>query len=305
MATVYVCEEHQDSTVASPKGCTVKAETDFAYKPGGTTWYGTGQATYTGGTCNPYANGDGSSATPKGEEAPADGDKTGDAQCPSGKVPGEVNGTSVCVTPGPETPTEQKTTEKTTEQKPDGTTTETTETSETTCKDGKCTTTTTRTTTTNGTSSTTTTTSTCTEGQPGCGASGGGGGSGWESSFGGTCSSGFECDGDASVCAVALAAWETRCEFKWTEEIKAVQQQLANGTFAGDLNTNGRTINLAQGFNQENPFGNGCPADVTIATGVVEISIPLSAYCSVLQAMGNVLVAFTLLVATVFVIKGL
>jgi hypothetical protein len=78
---------------------------------------------------------------------------------------------------------------------------------------------------------------------------------------------------------------------------------MAAGTFASDLPTT--NVNLATGFNQTNPFSNSCPADIPISTGLVQISIPLSNYCSVLQALGNILVALTLLGATVFVIRGI
>jgi len=151
--------------------------------------------------------------------------------CPAGKLPGEVNGVTVCVTPGAEAVTSSKetSTETATKTNPDGTTGTTEKTTTTECNDGICTTTVTEGNsgggagaviggTSSGTDGTIgggaegTTTGTVTQSQSdyctknptatGCGSKG---------SFTGNCSAGYSCSGDAIQCATAKAIYEQNC----------------------------------------------------------------------------------------------
>lgn len=231
---------------------------------------------------------------------------------PKGKCPGQINGVTVYLPCGDGVSSTPKTSTATTST-PQGTSTTTiTEETEVDCKDGECTTKTTKTTTTNGTPTTETSTSTQSKDDfcqknprsPHCGGGGGGGpgGDGEGGSFGGSCQTTFVCDGDAIACAIAKATNEARCLLTPTEEVKQVAQQMAAGTWAQNLPSQVRNVGQ---FNQDNPYGGGCPPDMSFMVAGHTVAIPLSNVCSELQMLGNLLVVLTLFTATVFVVRGL
>lgn len=102
-------------------------------------------------------------------------------------------------------------------------------------------------------------------------------------------------------CAIARAINEAKCLLTPSDEILVVAEQMKNGTFASSIPST--TVTLGE-FNQDNPFSASCPGDVPFTLMGMTASIPLSEHCSALQMLGNVLVAFTLFAATVFVIRG-
>jgi hypothetical protein len=79
---------------------------------------------------------------------------------------------------------------------------------------------------------------------------------------------------------------------------------LTNGTDTPDPKLSARIENLGN-FDQTNPLSSSCPSDATVTAGGQSFSIPLSQACGSLQVIGNLAVAFTLLGATLFVLKGL
>lgn len=152
----------------------------------------------------------------------------------SGGYWGSVNGVDTCVRkyPGDGTSTKTETEapgETKTTTNPDGSTTTTEESTKTTCEGATCTTT--KTTTTGGTNPDgtpkTPETSTTTESKPkadfcqenpqvaGCD------GTKNDGSFGGSCTGGYTCTGDAVQCAIAEHAYKTRCE----DEARRVEEQ--------------------------------------------------------------------------------
>lgn len=229
---------------------------------------------------------------------------------PEGQCPGEVNGQTVLV-PCDRTMTPGRRTTTTFEVTPDGSTRQTTTTTSdnTTCVNGVCTTQWTNTVTVTvtpsgggpGTTTQTRTTGTATESlsdycedHPQAQAC-------LDSVFSGSCQGGFTCNGDAATCAIAKAVNHAKCYLDPGTAIDAVKTQLAEGTFGASLPTSAKSVGL---FDQSNPVSSTCPGDHTLTLGGLSVAIPLSQACSYLQLMGNLLVAFTLLAATVYVVKG-
>jgi hypothetical protein len=184
------------------------------------------------------------------------------------------------------------------------------ETKNTTCNAaGSCTTTVTTTTTVNG-GAPTTSTKTTTEGKgqfcagnPGSKECGDGDGS----SFGGSCQASFVCTGDAVQCATAKAVNDQLCEFKEAFEVgddaKALANRVMEGTEVPDPKANAELVNLGA-FDQSNPWGTACPTDIAVTVWGRSTVIPLGRHCETLRLLGNLAVAMSLIVATVFVIRG-
>lgn len=306
-----------DGTYAS---CSVSGTVTAA---GGSTSSGGGYAwmdstTYTGQTCNgsEAASGTGTQTTPSTTAQCSD-----PSSCPppAGQCPGNLNGVAMWVPCGSNTTTATKTSQTT---NPDGTQNKVTTGQQTTCgQDGTCTTTTTTTTTniTNGTSSTSTTTTTQSKSaycaanasDAQCSGSGSGGGNG--SSFGGSCSTGFTCSGDAAQCAAAKATWMTHCDLQVDPNSSEVQgYQTAKAATGPGLQSDTVTLGPSS-FDQSDALGgaggSSCIADravpFTVGHTVQQIVIPFSKVCAVAGLMGNFLVAFAFLVGTGIVLSGM
>lgn len=223
---------------------------------------------------------------------------------PPGQCPGEVNGVAVYVPCSSTSSSSTKINETT-----DGSgTTQTSQSSQTTCNAaGSCTTTVTTTTTVNG-GPPSTSTSTTTQGKGEyCAENPGSRECGQESSFSGTCQSAFTCQGDPVQCATAKAVNDHLCKFNDLFEMDSATQALAqsvlDGTHVENPKDNPTVIDVGM-FDQTSPISTACPSDVPFTLSGMALSIPLSQYCSQLQLMGNILVLFTLLGATVFVFRG-
>lgn len=248
-----------------------------------------GAATFTGGTCT-YSEITG----------------TAEDTCPGG-ASGQVNGVTVCVPyDGTENTIETVGESESTSTEGD-TTTSTSTTSTTTCSNGSCTTTTNVTTNVNGGTPTTKTTTTAEPQDEFCRKNPTATQCKENGSFTGNCNSSFVCKGDAIQCATAKAANEQLCKFKDMLEMDTATRALVDKVLAGTWEKNPkdepRTENLGS-FDQSNPLSGACPGDIAISIATVSVVIPLGSFCPQLQMMGNLLVAFTLLSATVFVFRG-
>lgn len=286
------------------QGCTVSGTLEIAAGDGQGGWnVYTNSNTFTGQSCTP-------GATENPEVPDSDNDPL---LPPPGKCAGTVNGVTVFVDCETSiTPSTPRTNSRTTSTSEGETTTETTRGSTTTCVNGVCTTTTSTTVTVTvtpsggGTGTTTTSNETETETQSQgeyCEENPAAAQCGEETTFGGTCQAGaFSCSGDAVQCAAAKAVNESKCLMTAKQDVIDAVGTMAAGTYAPDPPTT--TVSVAE-FNQANPFGSSCPTNHTVSLAGASISIPLSAVCSELQMMGNLLVAFTLLAATIFVLRGL
>ncbi|MDP2818317.1 MAG: hypothetical protein Q8O29_08560 [Polaromonas sp.] len=228
------------------------------------------------------------------------------ATCAPGSFPGDVNGVQVCIPPSstvqaPKTTTSQPPAAGGTAPPLPGAPPGTVESSEqTTCAKGTCTTTTTNK---DGTgASTGTTVKTESQGEfcarspesAGCDKKS-------DSTFSGSCSGGFVGTGDALQKAVAEAVNKTKCLLDPGTALDGTVSALAAGTFGPELTNASRAIGQ---FDQSNPLGATCPADMTISVMSASVTIPFSQVCWALQALGYIAVTFTLLYSTIFVVKG-
>jgi len=216
---------------------------------------------------------------------------------------GTVNGSVVCVPKGssPEPTKSPTTTTTTTNTNGSGTTIgTTTETKATECVNGACTTTTVVTV----RDSTGTVTGTTTTTSSGSG-NGTGDGEGDESGFGGTCSAGFSCDGDAIQCAIAREQHVRNCQF-WTDQSVGLSQAEAT-TEVGKAVTEGKkdpstwvptkSIEVPSLTGGERINAGACPADASIASPLGTIVLPLAWACPYLEALGYVILFTSLMVA--------
>lgn len=243
--------------------------------------------------------------------------------CPNGS-PGTVNGVQVCVPRQPNNGVETGGTDSTTVN--DGTNTTKTENNSTTvCKDGKCTTTTvTNTTVTNNTSgsSTTSSTTSATTASQGdfcaknpsnaqCNGTGtGGDGEGEEepSQFGGACSAGFTCKGDAIQCAIAHEQHKRACRL-FDDPSPESQLYEANKGKEGNQTTDlpgNETVNVAGRIDSSDALGAGASgvADLNVTVWGKAVSLPFSMLNPYLAALGNVLLAVSFLLALRIVARG-
>jgi len=280
--------------------CNATITPDFCGSSDGVTYLCHGSGSSSGGACTP-------SPSPEQPLPPTEPVSELPSPPPPGTCPGEVNGVSVNV---PCSRTETKGTKTTTENDGAGNTTTKTENKTTSCTAaGSCSTTVTTTTSVNG--GTATTTSKTTEeskGQfcannPGSKECGDGDGS----AFGGSCDSGFQCDGDAVQCATAKAVNDHLCKleevFEMGPETRGLVDSVLDGTWTENPKDNPEQIDVGT-FNQSNPFGTSCPNDVTAQMGAFTLTIPLASMCGWLQIIGNMLVMVSLLGATLFIFRG-
>ncbi|PUA96082.1 hypothetical protein C8C99_0888 [Acidovorax sp. 107] len=237
-------------------------------------------------------------------------------KCPNGYT-GTVNGVEVCINKVPDSGADGGSSETETN---DGTETTTRRVDRSTnCEGDKCTTTTTTTTTrrnnSTGATTTTTTTSTSTTSKPGfcqenpssklCkdGKEDG-------SSFGGSCSGGFTCEGDAIQCAMAQEQHRRACKLfddKDSPEYKLYDaEKNKTGKVTGTLEGN-RTVNIGTTLSTTDQFlggGGTCPADDVIDLGDGQtFAIPYSKLCPFLAMLGNVLLIVASISSVFIIIK--
>lgn len=133
-----------------------------------------------------------------------------------------------------------------------------------------------------------------------------------EGRFGGACSSGFTCDGDAVQCALAKEVHRSSCEWEKVDPITRSVGEAAIATNGearpfGHPGANAETSSVAfsSRIDQTDRLpGGGCPVDVAF-TGAFGRSfvIPFSSMCSKLQLIGQLAVAVSMLAAAFIVFK--
>ncbi len=133
-------------------------------------------------------------------------------------------------------------------------------------------------------------------------------GTGSEGMFGGSCSAGFICEGDAVQCAMAKKQHESLCALMEnpTGESQLYDAEKAKtGNVTGD-NPNNGTVAIGAGlFDYSSALGGGsCIPDKTITVMGQSISIPFSTVCPWLLVLGNLLVAVSSLVAMRIITRG-
>jgi len=267
-------------------------------------------AKFTGATCTGTDAVSSSSGTPTaapGQPATA---------VPPGKCPGTVNGVEVLVTCDRTTQTTGSTSSGTTTNSTgSGTSTTSTTTStgvtssttKTECTAVSCTTTVTTTSTSPaGVTGTTTTEKTepkekfCTENpkSPMC----------ITSSFGGACSSGFTCDGDAVQCAIAKETYRFNCSLEPSQSV--LDDYNAKKNKSGNQVTQTVVEISSASFNQDNLLGVSatCVADkplsMTVAGKSFSVTLPFSKVCPYLEYLGYLNLALTFILSARIIGRG-
>lgn len=322
----FTCDNSADN-----RGCTV-VET---YKGGAATPMGymaTVVEAYIGKPCQ----GQGTGMADQTENNPPEDDRPDDAAkaptpCKATEYSGTVNGTPVCV---PASKTFTNTMAKVTTNS-DGTKTSTQTTAS--CNASACSLTT-KTTTTNAAGQTTGSSETtqyttqkefCAEhpGDEHCGGSGSGSGEGsdfgaWcdenptasvckSSSWGGSCSTTFTCDGDAIQCAIAKEQHIRNCQLLETSDERS---DLGIAAMNGQAQPVGHPASAASsvaltgpggGFDQTDLIGPGaCPTGPTISVLGQSMTVSFQPVCDAAGWLGNFLVGLTALACLGIVFKG-
>lgn len=235
--------------------------------------------------------------------------KDPDPQCKNG-FKGTVNGVVVCVPPKKS----EAVKEMETKDNGDGTKTESTTTVK--CEGGKCEITkssTTTNSTTNSTVSSSSVTTTvdkkdyCANNKTSDQCKGENGEEEGDGSFGGSCQTGFECDGDALMCSVAKEQHKRACEFfvNETPESQLYGNSVTKqGKVTDDLEGN-ETISMEGRINQTSALGAGsCPLrDITVSVMGHTRTLPLSEHCATITAIKNFLVGVAMLIALFIVFR--
>jgi hypothetical protein len=275
-------------------------------------WSGT--ASMNGGTNNGFCTfgpftADGTTCTGTGTGAPSGAPSS----CSGGKVPGTVNGVTVCVDPGTVSAPGSSSSGSSsgTDGSGNSTGSGTSNTgSQTSCTGDTCTTTTTTTTTNSSGGTSTGTTSTtqpkttfCAENpsSPLCTAG----------SFSGACGAAPACSGDAVQCAQARYVFETSCSLAkpsdTATEFTAFDQALQAGSGDQTKNLEGNsTVNIsAASFDQTELLGAGAGLrDMTITVAGQAVELPFSILNDWFVRLGQVLVAVTFLLCIRIVTRG-
>ncbi|QHI96752.1 hypothetical protein GT347_01335 [Xylophilus rhododendri] len=309
-------------------GCTATWERNFGAKGDDGKWYNRGTATLAKAVvmCNLI---DGATGTDPTGTTPETAAPTGTkAECPNGQ-PGTVNGTTVCVPYPTKNGVVTDSGGTTTTTNPDGSKEEATKTNSVSCNSaGICsitTITTTVTTAVNGTTSTQQSTSAqqttkaaycaTSMGKSDSACSGTvspGGGSGYgdgpgDGTFSGSCSTDFQCSGDAIQCATARATWKTYCEASTLND--AAKAGIAAAMAKAGINQSSALdagmVNLSpSGFDTSDALGGAsCQIDKTVRVMGATVVLPLASVCPYLQYAGMAFVAVALLAGALIVFK--
>lgn len=266
----------------------------------------TGPALFTGKSCQT------AQAETPSEPVPSKSDNVPGTRCALGQCPGYINGLWTCHKCSSTLSTSTSSSSSTTTNRDTGgaststTTTNTTTTSSTTCSGSTCTTTTTNETKNpDGTTSTTSSSSSqpkdtfCTQNPKAAACLVG--------AWGGSCSAGFSCDGDAVQCAIARENHKRNCELFENETADSQQgKAIANGQARpeGHPGNSPESINVSGNINQTNPYGGSCPPDINLSVYGKTVVIPLSNACDIFKWMGYIAVAFTMYAAARITMGG-
>lgn len=279
------------------KGCVINSSGNGVfYKDQSGDYYFEGEGTISSETCFPMAEGNGEQ--PKEEDNPLPPSEPPEKPCKTGEYQGTVNGTKVCL------PAKSKETiiKEETINNNDNSTTNINTTVK--CENGECTI---SETTTNKDSSGATTGESTKETQvsqsdfcaqnPGssvCKSPDLGKGEekdedGKKSSFSGSCSSNFNCEGDPVQCAIALEQHKTACRL--FDESNTYFQAFKDAEASNSDGVESSTVDLASHLSTDSVIGSGaCPADIEITVFNQPIPVELSKFCQYFDAMGMLIV---------------
>lgn len=296
---------------AAGGGCSARVVTDLAFKGADGKWVTRFKGTFASPAleCLSATLPSGTATVPSGTQTTTT--RADPPECPGGQ-PGYVNGKKVCIPFDANTPMVSDKTSVKTEDGVDGSKTTTSTVSKTSCAAGNCTTRDVVTVVVTGPGGSVTSSTTagtvgqsltkgdyCAQkpGSPEC--KGGAGGS-----FGGECSTGFTCDGDAVLCATAKAANAQVCLLSKASDESALYETSKSGTSTGITNVNVGISSAS--FDASNALGTGgaCIADMTTTIAGQVLTLPFSNVCPYLQHLGTLLLALSWLTAISIVGRG-
>ena len=233
-------------------------------------------------------------------------------KCVNGQ-PGKVNGVDVCIPFPPGTTATTKTSGSTTGNTPSGNPVDIKTDTVNTCTGASCNSVTTTTVTTNINGTVTTNSSSVTTSAPKsdfctvhprdnqCGQSGDG-----DSSFGGSCQSGFQCNGDGLQCAIAKEQHKRNCEMFVNKTAESDLYDSAKSQDKTKSVVQETEVNISSSmFNSQNIIGGGaCIADKSIVISGKTIILPFSKVCLYLEYIGYLNLALAFLLAARIVSRG-
>lgn len=124
--------------------------------------------------------------------------------------------------------------------------------------------------------------------------------------FGGSCGSGFSCEGDAIQCAIAKEQHQQNCKiFGEDKDLNSLTNKALNGNddnSADNLRANAQQVHV--GMLDDGGFGwsRACPPDPSFDVPGGSFSIPFSKVCTPLEVLSLAAVGLTLLSSLLFVI---
>lgn len=296
------------------KGCMAQVggfTTSFQSEQG--SWVTQGTAKYVGSTCDPSVINDLNADSDPGYE-PDEDPKTSeqpDPTCPGG-FKGTVNGVSVCVPPKSSSGVTEM------EEKDNGDGTKTNSKTEVKCENGKCEITKTSTTTntsTGGTVSNSSVTTTvdkstyCAQNKAASACKDEKGEEEGKGSFSGSCDAGFQCKGDAVMCAMAKEQHKRACDtLEPVKDNNSLWKKIEAGTdgeSAKAMQARAAEINITTQLDKTG-FGwpRSCPANTRIDLNFVPgyFEIPFSNICPPLQIFSYIALAITALSLLVWLV---
>lgn len=125
-----------------------------------------------------------------------------------------------------------------------------------------------------------------------------------DGAFGGSCSSGFTCKGDAIQCAIARQSYESSCKIHGENAMSAIGLAAAAAS-APELPASSALFSLGDRLSEVPIFGTngGCPSDSSVAVLGVSVALPFSQMCDSLHLVGQALKGLALLVAGFIVFR--
>ena len=122
-------------------------------------------------------------------------------------------------------------------------------------------------------------------------------------SFGGSCTSGFTCEGDAAQCAIAKEQHRINCEQLREVDGSAIG---GSGESADDLKAAADLITVERLDDTGLGWSRSCPADEEISLGFASgsLTIPFSKLCGILGSMASILLAITALGLLYWLVGG-
>lgn len=130
------------------------------------------------------------------------------------------------------------------------------------------------------------------------------------SSFGGSCSAAFTCDGDAVMCAITREQHIRNC--KLFDDNSSAEAQLygseknKTGSQTGSLPGSEAVAISSSSFDTSDAIGGGsaCIADKSVTVAGAVVSIPFSSVCGHLAMLGGILMAVSFLLAGRILVRG-